>query len=124
MGEDRFITWNPLNVEELEAYFGFMILMGLVSLPSLDDYWRIDEVFRYSPIARRITRDRFREIHRYLHFVDNESLALPGTPLYDKLGKVRPIISKLSKSMLSVYKPNRDMSVDEAMITFKGRSSP
>ena len=76
------------------AYMGFMMLMGLVKLPSMYDYWGRDEVFHYSAIAGRITRDRFCELHRFLHFVDNCTLSTPGTPGYDNLGKIRPIYSQ------------------------------
>ena len=32
MGE-RFDTWQPVTIEELKAYMGFMILMGVVKRP-------------------------------------------------------------------------------------------
>ena len=48
------------------------------------------------PIASRISRQRFRDISRYLHFVDNTQLVSRGQPGYDKLGKVRPVIDHCS----------------------------
>ena len=122
MGE-RFETWQCITVEELCAYMGFMILMGLVKLPSIYDYWRKDEVYHYEAVASGISRDRFFELHRYLHFVDNSTISAPGTPEYDKLGKVGPIIATLSKQFAAVYEPGKHISIDEAMIPFKGRSS-
>ena len=122
MGAERFATWTQITVEELQAYMGFMILMGLVKLPSIYDYWQKDETYHYSPIASRITRDRFFELHRYLHFADNSTLASPRSPEY-KLGKVQPVIDSLSQSFQEVYSPGKNVSVDEAMIPFKGRSS-
>ncbi len=119
---DRYSTWQTITVEELQAYMGFMILMGLVKLPSIYDYWQKDEVFHYSPVASRISRDRFFEIHRYLHFADNSTLAAPGTPAYDKLGKIRPIITALKDTFSNMYEPGRDISIDEAMVPFKGCS--
>ena len=123
MGEERFGTWTKITVEELQAYMGFMILMGLVKLPSIYDYWKRDEIYHYSPIASRISRDRFFELHRYLHFADNATLAPPGSPDYNKLGKVQPVIDSLCESFQSVYTPGKNVSVDEAMIPFKGRST-
>ena len=123
MGAEKFATWTQITVEELQAYMGFMILMGLVKLPSIYDYWKKDDTYHYSPIASRITRDRFFELHRYLHFADNSTLAPPGSPEYNKLGKVQPIIDSLSQSFQEVYSPGKNVSVDEAMIPFKGRSS-
>ena len=71
MTEDSFSNWEKTTVEELKAYFGFYILMGINHLPSLDDYWKLDSVLHYSPVADKITRQRFREISRYLHFTNN-----------------------------------------------------
>ena len=49
-----------LSIEDIKAYFGFAILMGIVVLPSQEDYWKKDSRLRYSPIADRISRDRYR----------------------------------------------------------------
>ncbi|KAL5517551.1 hypothetical protein EMCRGX_G003113 [Ephydatia muelleri] len=95
MEPTKFLKWKSVTTEELRAYFGFMILMGLVRMPELEDYWKLDPVFNYPPIASRISRNRF------------------------KLGKVRPVIEEISKSLLHNYDVSR---VDEAMIPFKGRS--
>ena len=120
---DSYTTWQPITTDELQAYMGFMILMGLVKLPSIYDYWKKDEIFHYSPVASRISRNRFFDIHRYLHFVNNDTLAAPGSATYDKLGKIRPLINMITSHFASVYKPGRDVSIDEAMVPFKGRSS-
>ncbi len=40
-----------------------------------EDYWSRDPHYRYAPIADKISRQRFRDISRYLHFVDNDHLA-------------------------------------------------
>ena len=60
--------------------------MGVNQLPALADYWKLDPTYR--PIANRITRDRFLEISRYLHFVD-KTLPPRTDPTYDKLGKIQ-----------------------------------
>ena len=123
MGAERYSTWEKVTVDELRAYFGFSILMGLVQLPAINDYWRRDLYFHYSPIADRISRDRFRDIHRYLHFTDNSTLPVRGEPGYDCLGKVRPVMTALQELFLDKYNPHREQSIDEAMIPFQGRSS-
>ena len=122
MENERFEVWTKITVEELCAYLGFMILMGLVDLPALYDYWQKDEIFNYIPISRRISRKRFTDIHRYLHFVDNSILPLPTDPNYDKLGKIRPILNSIADMFRRIYCPHKNVSVDEAMIPFKGRS--
>ena len=120
---ELFQNWQAITVQELCAYMGFMILMGIVRLPRLDDYWRKDAIYHYNPVAGRITRDRFRELKKYLHFANNSDLAAPQTPGYDKLGKIRPIITMLGDQFAAVCNAAKDISIDEAMIPFKGRSS-
>ena len=120
---EAFASWEQVTIEELKAHLGFMILMGVVQLPAIADYWKTDEIFHYSPIASRISRNRFFELQRYLHFVDNSTLQPTTSPGYDKLGKIRPIIELVRAQFTNTYHLHREVSVDEAMIPFKGRSS-
>jgi len=111
-------SWTMITNDKLLAYMGFMILMEIVKLPSISDYWRRDEVFHYAPVANRISRDRFRELHRFLHFADNSLLSAPVTPDYNKLGKVRPLINLLAERFSIVCSPDKHVSIDEAVIPF------
>ena len=65
--------------------------MGLVKLPKIRDYWRTGEIGKIF-VQSHITRDRFDEIWRNLHFSDNNDRSLDG----NKARKVRPIISHLN----------------------------
>ena len=123
MGDERYDQWNKMTLEDLKAYLGFIILMAINHLPGLEDYWKRDPFLHYSPVADRISRDRFRELSRFLHFADNDTLQPRGSPEYDRLGKVRPLITYLSEKFASIYHPHREVAVDEAMIKFQGRSS-
>ena len=123
MGDDKYAAWEEVSTDELKAYLGFCILMGINQLPALNDYWSSDHTLRYSPIANKISRDRFREISRYLYFADNSTLAPKGSPGYDRLGKVRPVMITWSKQFADLYQTNKEVAVDEAMIKFTGRSA-
>ena len=91
-------------------------------MPAVEDYWRLDPYFHYAPTADRISRNRFREITRYLHFADNSQLTPRGQPGYDRLGKVRLVIDHFQKVFGEIYEPNCEQAIDEAMIPFQGRS--
>ena len=119
---EQYTNWERVSIEELRAYFGFMTLMGIVTEPAIDDYWRRDEL-HYSPIADKISRQRFRDIHRFLHFDNNQHLAQRGEVGYDRLGKVRTIMQVLQRKLLDLYQPHCENAIDEAMIRFQGRSS-
>ena len=112
-------TWTT-DEEDIRAYFRFYILMGLVRLPEIRDYWSNSHTFHYAPIADRISRKRFEEISRYLHFVDKESLPARGAPGHHRLQHVKPIVDALRERFSAVYNPGCYLSVDEAMIPFKG----
>ena len=109
-GDEKYADWDEVTADELKAYLGFCILMGINRLPALDDYWSSDCTLRYSPIADKISRDRFLEISHYLHFADNSTLLPKGSPGYDRLGKVRPVIDHLSKQFADLYELNRGSS--------------
>jgi len=54
---------------ELYAYLGFNTLMDLNFKPSIEDYWKKDTVYYL------ISRSIYRDISRYLPFVDNTNLS-------------------------------------------------
>ena len=123
MGEERYQKWEKVTENEIMAYLGFAILMGIVQMPAINDYWRRDPFLHYAPIADRISRDRFRDIHRFLHFANNNDLPPRGQPGHDRLGKVRPVLTALLHQFVSSYNPHCEQGIDEAMIPFQGRST-
>lgn len=123
MGDDAFAKWVPVTAAEIEAFLGFTILMGINRLLALRDYWRCDPAYHSGPIADHIPRDRFFEISRYLHFVDNSEILARNHSNYDRIWKVRAIVNMVSEIFLHNYNPHMHNAVDEAMIPFKGRSS-
>ena len=118
-----YSKWVLLTFPELKAYLGFYILMGLVRMPAMYAYWSTNPIHWYAPIADRITRDQFLEIHRYLHFAYNTSMSSYGTMTYDRSGKIRPVVSYLNSRFLALYNPHCQVSIDKAMVKFKGQSS-
>ena len=123
LSEEAFERWKPVSTEELKAFIGFCLLMGINHLPEIEDYWKKDPFLHYAPIADRISRQRFRDLFRFLHFADNETLVPRGADGHDRLGKVRPLIDYHSGRFADTYHPHCEVAVDEAMIKFQGRSS-
>ena len=109
---EQFQTWQPITVEELCAYLGFMLLVGILRLPCFCNYWK-DMMYDYVPVADRISQDQFCNLHRYLHFADNCTLS----------PQIAPIIVMLRGRFAAVWNPGKNISIDKAMIPYKGRSS-
>ena len=82
MKDNKYEQWTKVTCEEMR---GFHILMLINRLPSIDDYWSLNPNLRYDPIANRISRDRFRDVQKYLLFVDNNTLVPRGQSRYDRL---------------------------------------
>ena len=94
--------------------------MGIVREPEIHDYWSRSDLLHYSPIANRISRHRFEEITRYLHFTDNTTLPARGQPGFNRLQKVKELLDMVRSQFSAVYNPHSCLSVDEAMIPYKG----
>ena len=103
---------------------GIWIFMGFVKKPAIRDYWSQGLIEGEFPIITdTFPRNRFLAILGNLHFNDNALAEPRGSPGYDKLHKIRPVLDTLTQTFLSLYNPHRENSIDEAMVGFKGRSS-
>jgi len=94
--------------------------MGIVNKPRLNMYWSNDLIYKTSMFGETMARDRFLLILRFLHFADNTMLD-PKDPDRDLLGKIRPIINRVRERCAAVYRPPRDVCVDESPVLLKGR---
>ena len=112
-------AWSDTTLEELKAFYGLSLLMGSMQFDREEMYWSNNNKHWLvgSSFGEVMTRTRFTQIKRYLHFSDDTQIANQN----DKLFKVRLILDNLRKSFQEEYIPHREVSVDEAMIPFKGQ---
>ena len=88
--------------------------MGILRLPSRNDYWRVSNWLLKTNFGTTMAPDRFNLIWRYLHLVNNDAPAAEG----GKLVKIRWFVNNLNEQFQSVY---GKYTVDESMVKFKGR---
>lgn len=115
--------WQTCTPERLKSFLGMMIAMGVKRMPSLRDYWSSNILLGCPEIVSNWPYQQFRALLSNLHFNDNSTAVPRGEPGFDKCHKIRPILEKVAKNCLTKYHPNRELSIDEAMVGFKGRSS-
>ncbi|ROT77905.1 PiggyBac transposable element-derived protein 4 [Penaeus vannamei] len=109
--------WVDTSVSELGVFIGLRMAMGINQKPEQRSYWSTD-LFYHSPLFPvTMTRDRFDQLSRYLHVVDNEGSHPPD----DRLWKLRPAIEILQRQFSSVFTPPRRITVDESLWKFRGR---
>ena len=119
----RSRPWEEVTREELMAYIGMLFYMGIVRLPQIEMYWSDKHELIRQHISEVMPLVRFQQISRFLHLNDNEREVKAGVTGYDPLYKVRPLLDIIASTFESEYNLNESITIDEAMIPFKGRLS-
>jgi hypothetical protein len=112
---------RPVNVSETEIrqFIGILIMTGIYGFPQQRFYWTNST--RVESIASTMTRDRFLQIKKYLHVVDNTDELDRNDDNYDRAFKVRPLLNIVKNNFRKIPK-EENLSVDEQIIPFKGKS--
>lgn len=116
----RDSIWYPTTSPEMKAFFGLNIIMGINQLPRIDMYWSENPFVGNEGFKKCMTRTRFEKLLQYLHINDNQAQAPAGSPNYDRLHKIRPLIDMTRGNFQKFYKPGKCQSIDEGMIRYKG----
>ncbi|XP_068728265.1 piggyBac transposable element-derived protein 4-like [Montipora capricornis] len=114
-------VWYPVSVEEMKGWVAVYLCMGIVNKPNILSYWSTDPILSTPFFGATMSRTRFLQILRYLHFVDNSQAPEPDSPNYNKLYKIQPLLDLIIPRFRGVYKPERELAVDETLIKFKGK---
>ncbi|XP_040070609.1 piggyBac transposable element-derived protein 4-like [Ixodes scapularis] len=114
-------TWRQIDKKELMTFFALIILQGVIEKPDVKSYWSTREVLRTPAFGDVMSRDRFMLIMKFLHFTDNEA-PVDGHP-NPKLRKLWSVLTRMTEMFQTLYTPERDVSVDESLLRFKGRLS-
>ncbi|XP_052236071.1 piggyBac transposable element-derived protein 4-like [Dreissena polymorpha] len=77
--------WVPVDIPAMKAFIGLCFCMGVLRLPSRNDYWRVKKRMFRTAFNTIMPRDKFNLIWRYLHLTDNVAPP-PARP--DKLKKI------------------------------------
>jgi len=101
---------------ELYAFLGVHIYMGICTLPRWHMYWSSD--YQQPFVASVFPRWRFEQLLRYFHVAPPPDAAAAADPL----SRVRPLMQSLQHSFPRHYAPSRCLTLDEAMVAYKGRS--
>ena len=62
--------WSDIEVVEMKAFVGILMLMGICRLPRLEMYWSTQQHFFSSWHLGVMTKTRFQQIFRFLHLPD------------------------------------------------------
>ncbi|KAH9636406.1 hypothetical protein HF086_006166 [Spodoptera exigua] len=108
----RFRRWKNVTVEELKVFIGVILLMGIIKLNRISDYWSKHYLLDVN-FSNYMSRNKFFLILRALNVQ-----TLPGN---QSLNKVHTLIEMFNKTMENLYYPTKEMAIDESLILWKGR---
>ena len=101
----------------MRKFLGLIILMGQVRKENIRDYWFTDPTV-FTPIFPCImSRNRFESVWEVWHFSDNRQQTQDSGWLF----KIWPAYEYFVQKFRSVYSPKQELSLDEAMIPWRGR---
>ena len=113
----RFANWIPVTLMEMQGFFGVIINMGLIQLPTLESYWSSSWTGNIPFFSRAFTRNRFEQIFWMLHVSKDD----PQNPSKRSTRSRTFWICLYTIFNKHIYSPSRNLSADETMVGFRGR---
>ena len=111
-------SWD-ITINELKAFIALIYVRGAYGSKNIDvdSFWskRWGNVF----FSSTMSRNRFREIMRYLRFDKKETRRTRLTE--DKFALVSEVWNSFIKNAIACYKPGPDITVDEQLFPTKSR---
>ena len=101
-------------------FFFLNMLGGIVKTPEIEVHWSKHHLLQQPIYGAVMPLKRFCKIKQYLHFVDKEMYDAENHP-NPKLHKIHDVYSMLEEKFQSLYTPERDISIDESLMLYKGR---
>jgi len=101
----------------MRKFLGLVILMGQVRKENIRDYWSTDPTISTPIFPRTVSRNRFESVWQAWNFSDNSQQTQDSGWLF----KIWPMYEYFVQKFRSVYSPKQELSLDEAMIPWRGR---
>ncbi|KAK3800749.1 hypothetical protein RRG08_003154 [Elysia crispata] len=114
-------SWKTLTINEMYGFILIHLHMGYLTKLCISDYWTLQDFCSSKFAAKILTRDRFRAILSMLHFSSNRNYIPIDQAGHDPLYKIRPIYEHLQKKFEQVYRPKKQIAIDEAICGWRGR---
>ncbi|CAG8586621.1 4867_t:CDS:1, partial [Paraglomus occultum] len=108
--------WSPLTLKELKIWIALVIYMGVHKIYAVEDLWNNNERKPIHNIKDFMTLVRFQQIKHFFH------ISSPSETQSFWYSKVEPLASHLRNMFKKLYMPGTNVSVDEMIARFSGRS--
>lgn len=121
---DRMANWTAISIEEMRRFFGMMAFFGFIKVVDRRELWNQNSRL-YNPfLANCMTRHRFEDILKNLHWEDTSVFTRPEITAKNKADcfwRVATLEEKIRLSFQKYYTMGRDIDVDEQGIPTRCR---
>lgn len=118
--DENIVGWKDTNSDEIRIFFSVILLQSIIKKPSYQMYWTKHPLL-VTPIFRQLlSYKRFLILKKCLHFSDNSRYD-PASHPQPKLNKIWPILEHLNNKFKILCTPERDVTIDESLMLYKGR---
>lgn len=108
-------TFNPTSIGEMKRFLGLCILQSHVETPNIRKLFTFSDPLYYHPIFNHcMSGRRFEQLLRCLCVYEGNAKGI---------NKVLDFANHMITIFQSLYKPHKQLSLDESMLLFRGRLS-
>ena len=112
--------WYPTTRHEIKVFLAIVMLQSIVHKPTYQLYWSKHPLLHTPIFGKLMSFRRFSNIKKYLHFSNNEEYD-EATHSCPKLNKIWPMYKKIVDKCKNMYTPEKDVTIDESLMLYKGR---
>ena len=114
----RMKRWVDTTIPEMFVFLALTLLMPHTPKHRVKDYWSMDTFVQTKIFRTCMSRDRYLQMSRFLHFTDNDD---KEARRHDRLWKIRDLLELVRRKMIAFFRPFQKLVIDESLILFKGR---
>jgi hypothetical protein len=117
--EEKSRWWKAVTLYEMRIFIALLIYIGIIGTSNITSYWNTSGLTIHKPMES-MTLFRFQQIKRYFHVSAPPTTPNLGTARWHT--KLEPLASLLRTKFKAYVVLGQDVSFDEMMVPFSGRS--
>ncbi|XP_067121312.1 piggyBac transposable element-derived protein 4-like [Centruroides vittatus] len=110
--------WKDTNCDEVKLFLALLILQGVVKKPNLRLYFTKNKMLATPFFGEVIARNRFEDLLRFMHFTVDSKRSKKEKDYH--FFQILPLLNHLKEKWQEIYTPERDISIDESLLLWKG----
>uniref|UniRef100_A0AAY5K092 PiggyBac transposable element-derived protein domain-containing protein n=1 Tax=Esox lucius TaxID=8010 RepID=A0AAY5K092_ESOLU len=118
--------WTDITPKEFYTFLGLVLFIAQIKARAINDYWKRKSIFSIPFPGTVMNRDRYKTISWNIHMSDPDEDVIndrkKGTPEYDKLFRLKPLMDEIRLACMASYHPHRNLAVDERMVASQARN--